>query len=59
MKKPTITLMGHTFELVKHNPTIQEVDELNAKSNNHALYWDCCLWIEITENEVEPNAKED
>ena len=51
--------MGHTFELVKHNPTIQEVDELNAKSNNHALYWDCCLWIEITENEVEPNAKED
>lgn len=61
MKKPTVTLLGRTFEFVKYDPTVEEVHELNAQSNNRALYWDRCLWIEVTEdkNEVEPNGKED
>jgi hypothetical protein len=61
MKKPTVTLLGRTFEFVKYDPTVEEVHELDAKYPNRALYWDRCLWIEITEdkNKVEPNAKED
>ena len=61
MKKPTVTLLGRTFEFVKHDPTVEEVHELNAKYPSRALYLDCCLWIEVTEDkdEVEPNEAED
>lgn len=60
MKKPSVTLLGCTFEFVKRNPTVEEVNELNTKSNNHALYWNRCLWLEVTEEktEVEPNGEE-
>lgn len=61
MKKPTVTVLGRIFEFVKYDPTVEEVNELNAKYNNRALYLDRCLWLEVIEekNEVEPNAKED
>lgn len=59
-KRPTIEVMGRTFEFVKKFPTVKEVEDFNAKYPNRALYLYACLWLEITDEqqEIESNGKE-